>query len=466
MVRIGEYSPLNIKLRPSGHIVMGLGEYEERKKLLLEQRKKEYCQYKEQALLMANNCQTLKKQLHAGEQKIENVKNVSTQTENLCQNERCIQQPQEVLTDLSIRSPSTMDSKMCLKKNELTPNQIKQFLYREELMKQISERQQIEAQKKLQEKLEEEAIEAKFKQQQMEIDKKYESEVEKKMQEALKKREQEEALHRHLIEMEKQTMQRKQQRCKNHVASPSRNNFEGSSKINKPRKDDYHEEFLKNPSINYPQVENNGIVEELNENEDLPSEQIVCLDSRCDNPKETKTICDNVLNNKRDVIRKKANVKSPKSTSPSRNNITSNSPSFTVLNYVDPISEMRQRHAEAEDILCMPLSEYSIDNSPASVPVQNDPLPPLSNIETKDFIQPTTRPKSPPIPAATTRARTISDKLHDKWLIPAVEKYVVTPIDIHSHNSRSVLTQLGAFRKHLQLEQMRMINNSSSGKKN
>lgn len=38
----------------------------------------------------------------------------------------------------------------------------------------------------------------------------------------------------------------------------------------------------------------------------------------------------------------------------------------------------------------------------------------------------------------------------------------MTPIDIHSHNSRSVLTQLGAFRKHLQQEQMRMARDLKS----
>lgn len=48
MVRIGEFSPLNPKLNSPGQALIGLGEYEERRKLLMEQRKHEYCQYLEE----------------------------------------------------------------------------------------------------------------------------------------------------------------------------------------------------------------------------------------------------------------------------------------------------------------------------------------------------------------------------------------------------------------------------------
>ena len=49
MVRVGEFSPLNPNLN-SGRPLLGLGEYEERRKALLEQRKREYFQSMEQVL--------------------------------------------------------------------------------------------------------------------------------------------------------------------------------------------------------------------------------------------------------------------------------------------------------------------------------------------------------------------------------------------------------------------------------
>lgn len=68
----------------------------------------------------------------------------------------------------------------------LTSVQMKQFLYREELRKQIEERQRIDAEKREKEKLEEQAIEAKIKQQQEEMQIKYEAEMAERMELALK----------------------------------------------------------------------------------------------------------------------------------------------------------------------------------------------------------------------------------------------------------------------------------------
>lgn len=45
MVRFGEYSPLNPNFRNADKPILGLGEYEERRRILLEHKKKEYFEH-------------------------------------------------------------------------------------------------------------------------------------------------------------------------------------------------------------------------------------------------------------------------------------------------------------------------------------------------------------------------------------------------------------------------------------
>lgn len=45
MVRIGEFSPANPELQAPGKTLLGLGEYEERRRQLLERKKQEYKDY-------------------------------------------------------------------------------------------------------------------------------------------------------------------------------------------------------------------------------------------------------------------------------------------------------------------------------------------------------------------------------------------------------------------------------------
>lgn len=45
MVRVGEFSPANPDLQAPGKALLGLGEYEERRRQLLEKKKQEYKEY-------------------------------------------------------------------------------------------------------------------------------------------------------------------------------------------------------------------------------------------------------------------------------------------------------------------------------------------------------------------------------------------------------------------------------------
>lgn len=52
MVRVGEFSPANPDLQAPGKALLGLGEYEERRRQLLEKKKLEYKEY----LSQTRNC--------------------------------------------------------------------------------------------------------------------------------------------------------------------------------------------------------------------------------------------------------------------------------------------------------------------------------------------------------------------------------------------------------------------------
>lgn len=410
MVRVGEFSPLNPNLN-SGRPLLGLGEYEERRKALLEQKKREYFHSMEQARLLAKSGQITGKR--AIEKNTDFImfppreitwRTVSTQTD--------IQEVQQNLPYITagVQTEITGSPRGCdTNYNE----EVKQVLYREELRKQIEEKQKLEAMKREKEKLEEALLEARVQKQQEEMMKQYEEELTRRTAIQQKKREQEEALHQRLAEMQQEAIEyreklwrQRQQELKLKISGQAEETSESTSL-------DYGKKLKTRDSKDLLTEKGNGVQNEASLN--FSSEQIKPVSH---------------VEQKNDGY---ISI-SPGHDLPAALPKSSNFPTHLISRNVDT-EKVPFEHKLLEEKTHM--INQNIRDAIPLIP-QNTPRITVSS----------------PIPAVVHRQRTNSETLDDKWQVPVVEKYVCSPLEKNSKHNGRVLTQLGAFRKQLQQERL------------
>lgn len=401
MVRVGEFSPLNPNLN-SGRPLLGLGEYEERRKALLEQRKREYFQALEQARLLAKSGQVI------GKNSVEkdadffmlsprqvNQKTVATQTDiqlELPLNSSCI--------TAGVQTEITASSQGC---DSNSDDQMRQILYREELRKQIEEKQKLEAMKRERERLEEALLEARVRQQQEEMAKQYEEELARRTAVQQKKKEQQEALHQRLAEMQQEAIEYREKLWRQRQR-------ELKMKISEQQKEN--------------QLESEG---------QERGEELRNYNSKVNVSKNR-----NHVQNEANGNLSSGNIRSVSHIEQKIEKHINNTPAYgspTLLSKPVPTS-VTSKSTDVENVYLEHLSQKD------------------ENIRDAIPLIPQNTTSSPPIPAGLQRPRTNSETLEDKWQVPAVEKYICSPLEKGGKYNGRVLTQLGAFRKQLQQERL------------
>ncbi|XP_073996352.1 uncharacterized protein isoform X2 [Rhodnius prolixus] len=228
MVRVGEYSPLNGNHR--GKTTLGIGEHEEQRKQLTEERRKEYKH------LMATSQKLTKDFEKASVRRVEDfpprprMSSASTQTDSEDSSnsfqETSLEEfdtPENSLTssprrrrrmDFSPREKLLSDlygSKPTSNYEAFLDEKMKQAAYARELRKQIEEKNRLEEERKLREKQEEELIEKRAQEQAERLRLEYVKEQNKKYDWMQQRKIQDETLRKRLLELELESKELKKQ---------------------------------------------------------------------------------------------------------------------------------------------------------------------------------------------------------------------------------------------------------------
>lgn len=446
MVRIGEFSPLNPNLN-SGRPLLGLGEYEERRKALLEQRKREYFQALEQARLLAKSGQVIGK--NAVEKDADlfmlsprqvNQRTVATQTNiqlELPLNSTCV--------TAGAQTEITASSQGCGDIN--SDDQMRQILYREELRKQIEEKQKLEAMKREREKLEEAVLEERVRQQQEEMAKQYEEELARRTAVQQKKREQEEALHQRLAEMQQEAIEyreklwrQRQQELKMKISEQEKENqLESEGQEHGKELRNYNSKVHISKKRNSVQNKASGNLSSGNIKSVSRTEQKINNHINNTPAYGSQTLLSKSVPTR--LTLKSTDTENVHSEHSSRKDENIRAPAFgsPTLLYKSVPTRLTSKSTDAKNV-------HSEHSSQKDENIRDAiPLIPQNTTSLTD---------SPPVSAVLHRQRTNSETLDDKWQVPVVEKYVCSPLEKSSIHNGRVLTQLGAFRKQLQQERL------------
>ncbi|XP_025410972.1 general transcriptional corepressor trfA-like isoform X2 [Sipha flava] len=189
-VRFGEFSPLNPANQVNAQPFLGIGEYDNKKKKMLELQRKEYMEYVSKVKQDKNTSDLPKLADYSCEEAFKTAmedNSISDQTKSDIKSIRY----QE-----NIKQPFVDGAESCTSDEDHAKetNRLKQEIYRLELSKQIEEKKRLELERKRQEQMEDEAIERMAREQEERIRKEYEQEMEKRTLAQLQKQLQQEKL--------------------------------------------------------------------------------------------------------------------------------------------------------------------------------------------------------------------------------------------------------------------------------
>ncbi|VVC37684.1 Hypothetical protein CINCED_3A014993 [Cinara cedri] len=201
-VRFGEYSPLNPANQVNSQPYLGIGEYENKRKKILELQRKEYIEHLSKSK-QKNNVSNLPKLPafscnEAFKSAMEN--NSNSKQIKLGDN---IDLHQE--DTIQIVPPFVDGVESCAFNEEQIKdaNKLKQELYRFELSKQIEEKKKYELERKHKEQMEDDKIERAARDQENKIKRAYEKEAEKRIMAQIQKQLQQEKLNHEIMQKQK-----------------------------------------------------------------------------------------------------------------------------------------------------------------------------------------------------------------------------------------------------------------------
>ncbi|XP_060864074.1 mitogen-activated protein kinase kinase kinase kinase 4-like isoform X2 [Metopolophium dirhodum] len=198
-VRFGEYSPLNPANQVDSQPFLGIGEYDDKKKKLLELQRKEYVEYLSKVKQDKNTSNLPKLAGYSCEEAFKTAmenNNSSDQVES-----------KEVFNQKATIQRSTFidGAESCASDEERKKetNRLKQELYRFDLSKQIEEKRRLELEQKRKDQLEDEAIERMAREQEEKMKMEFEKENEKRTLAQLQKQLQQEKLKNEIMQKQK-----------------------------------------------------------------------------------------------------------------------------------------------------------------------------------------------------------------------------------------------------------------------
>uniref|UniRef100_A0A0K8STL4 Uncharacterized protein n=2 Tax=Lygus hesperus TaxID=30085 RepID=A0A0K8STL4_LYGHE len=207
MVRIGEYSPLNKYSSPSqGRTVLGIGEHDEKKKQLSEERRYDYLNHREKE----NHVKVDKAVMVSTPNGRRSVSSASTQTDDP---QPEVESPVQAISPSKMSSPRDFVDSSPREKllsdlygyranSDLAQEEkIKRIAYAQALQEQIKEKKRLEEERKQREREEEELEERRYREQAVRIQKEYDHERNLKLDFVIQRQAQEEMLRKRLAEM-------------------------------------------------------------------------------------------------------------------------------------------------------------------------------------------------------------------------------------------------------------------------
>lgn len=199
-VRFGEYSPLNPANQVDSQPFLGVGEYDNKKKKLLELQRKEYMEYLSRAKQDKSSSDLPKLASYSCEEAFKTAMENENSSDQLVNKDVIINQKTMIQ-----RAPFIDGGETCLSDEERKKetNRLKQELYRFELSKQIEEKKRLELEQKRKDQLEDEAIERMAKEQEEKMRIELEKENEKRTLAQLQKQLQQEKLKNEIMQKQK-----------------------------------------------------------------------------------------------------------------------------------------------------------------------------------------------------------------------------------------------------------------------
>ncbi|XP_025198522.1 calponin homology domain-containing protein DDB_G0272472-like [Melanaphis sacchari] len=199
-VRFGEYSPLNPANQVDSQPFLGIGEYDNKKKKLLELQRKEYMEYLSKAKQDKNTSDLPKLAGYSCEEAFKTAMENKNSSEELVSKDVINQKAmmkQTPLNDGAVESCTSDEERI------KETNRLKQELYRFELSKQIEEKRRLELEQKRKDQLEDEAIERMAREQEERMRIEFEKENEKRILNQLQKQLQQEKLKNEIMQKQK-----------------------------------------------------------------------------------------------------------------------------------------------------------------------------------------------------------------------------------------------------------------------
>lgn len=473
----------------SKSLLTGFGEHDYKRKQLIEQRKKDYCDYMNQTRLRMHNTRP---EIQHSQSNNVSARDVAVQTDVTCV-VGAFDRPSYLLDNNdSLLSNNTneennafrsagasapvspimsAESHSKIQSADASDTHMKQYIYGEQLKKQIEEKQKLDAERKEREKREEEAMERRCREQQERLRRQYE--IEEAQRVTFRRRVHDEQLHQRLTQPEIAGVQCNYMNYgKQHrptiLPCSSITPFLSSGdrplplleKRNKPRRKNTSNTPMMTSTANY--YAKSAIAS--NDTTKIADQGAVVLSKEPSKP----------LNLNR---------------SNSRSNICNND----NIKHIDPLVGV--------DLLGDNIYGNSVSDNIRSeiIDSESDELGSLNNVidRTDDIKMINDRShaidssRSPAVPALQTKSRLTSNTrlLEDKWQVPAVEKTYIRPTvsfrhpqpvqllqsnlsddvigdssnrnnnnynDFHSGRSNNVLTHLGSFRRQLQLDHLKL----------
>ncbi|XP_026817464.1 calponin homology domain-containing protein DDB_G0272472-like [Rhopalosiphum maidis] len=199
-VRFGEYSPFNPANQVDSQPFLGVGEYDNKKKKLLELQRKEYMEHLSKVQQDKSTSDLPKLAGYSCEEALNTAMENKNNSDQLV-NKDVINQKAMIQQ----RAPFIDGVESCLSDEERKKetNKLKQELYRFELSKQIEEKRRLEQEQKRKEQLEDEAIERMAREQEEKMRIEFEKENEKRILAQLQKQLQQEKLKNEIMQKQK-----------------------------------------------------------------------------------------------------------------------------------------------------------------------------------------------------------------------------------------------------------------------
>lgn len=449
MVRVGEYSPLTSKER--SRTLFGYGEHEDRRNQLLAERRKEYKQYLSN--IPKETVEKVDKALSTKDDNTEEIENtqkrsrcqsISTQTEDsfvIDRHEEAISHEtrspflnNEIQTSPQVYYLSPREKLMsdlhgvsrCFpgaasKNDKSIDNQdirLRQAAYARALQEQIEEKKRLEEERRRKERQEDELIEQKIRMEQEKLQSEVSNEQKKKQDWLAQRQSQEEILSRKMLEMKFEAQElRKKQRTKRQSPESTRE--------------------IREPFMNAPLTTSS----EPSHYRDIKPQTTLSEPVRSRDLQENKMRIPKLPENRFSIIDRAPLLEADRQNVLCTSSLSPNPPKERSRPMMNPVydveSKIRDRE-RADELLRAPL-DFRIDKplSPANTGSKTNgraPSPPIPALRTRDIINNNTK------------------VLEQKWKVPGLGK----ELNRTQTNSDNILTQLGAFRRQLQQEHMKL----------